>query len=279
MADFLSTVDDYRLARYYQIEPRKVSTIEDALDFINEVGFCLFYRHRQIELPNLRDATAGDAATAEGRNWNWKDTLAGRQAVFYGRPFCQRPGFVALRLLAPLYALSPAADVGGDARDLAWGGALSAEAKRIADAVAEHGSLSTRMLRQVSGLSDKRDKYRFSRGLAEAQAVLLIAMVRTTSQTRAAYSYIWDTFAHVWPDAARAAYDLSHMDAAGAIIAQYIHTAGAATPGAVAHLFSLDAELVERAASALVEQGRIARFAHQYTVYLVCPDLLPHLDP
>jgi hypothetical protein len=59
MIDFENTVQEQRKTRYRQTTP--VRTAHEALVFVNEVGFCLFCRHARLELPNLRDATAGSS--------------------------------------------------------------------------------------------------------------------------------------------------------------------------------------------------------------------------
>jgi hypothetical protein len=278
MDDFSLMLHAFRQDRYRQTASRRVHTLEEALNFINEVGFCLFYRHNALELPNLRDATAGDRGTSEGLNWQWKDELASAQSVYYGRPFRRKPGFVAIPLLAPLYAVSPAADVGGDYHELALTGTLSAEAARIADTIQDTGSLSTRALRQESGLTASRDKTRFSRGLEEAQEKFLVAMVRTTSPSRAGYSYIWDTFERAWPDAAATGERLRPEDAAATLITRYVDTVGAATPAIFARIFSLDEELVEAAAAALVAQGTLTQVTRGQAAYLVSKALLTAED-
>jgi hypothetical protein len=273
MDPLLRAAEDLRRQRYHQTPAAQVRTADEARQFINEVGFCLFYPHADLLLPNLRDATAGDPHEAEGHNWGWKDELAGARQVFYGRPYRGTPGFVALDLLAPLYAVSPVADVGGDARELLWAGSLTAEAHRIAETVADKGPLSTRALRRESGLLVS--KYRFTRAVSEAQENYLIAMTRATSATRAGYNYIWDSFPRAWPDAEHDGARLSIRDAAATIISRYIGVTVAATTATIAHVFSLDTELVEDIVRALVEQGTLKLMVDDDARWLVSGDLMP----
>jgi hypothetical protein len=275
MDDFSLILHVFRQDRYRQTDERRIHTLEEAQRFIDEAGFCLFCRHPSLELPNLRDATAGDPRTREGLNWGWKDALASAQSVYYGKPFRRKPGFVAIPLLAPLYAVSPAADVGGDHHELTLTGTLSAEASRIADTVTEKGSLSTRALRQESGMAASRDKTRFSRGLEEAQENFLVAMIRTTSATRAGYSYIWDTFGRAWPDARATGERLRVEDAAATLIKRYVELVGAATAAMIARVFSLDVTLIDTVGATLVSQGVITQVTRGKAVYLVSKALLP----
>ena len=197
MDDFTAAVQAYRQQRYRQTMDRKLNSIEEVIAFFNDVGFCLFYRHPSIEVPNLRDATSGDPGEAEGRNWGWKDELFPMKVVYYGKVFRRKPGFVALDILPSLYNLSAAADVGGDLNELVLNGTLSGDARRLTEVVIEKGPLSTHNLRQEGGFSSA--KSRFNRIVEEAQEKMLITMIRATSGGRAEYSYIWDAFERAWP--------------------------------------------------------------------------------
>ncbi len=269
MDNFSLALHAFRQDRYRQTDALRVHTLDEALSFINEVGFCLFYRHPPLELPNLRDATGGDRGTSEGLNWQWKDELAAAQTVYYGRPFHHKPGFVALPLLAPLYAVSAVADYGGDYHELELTGTISAEAVRIADTVQDQGALSTRALRQLSGLTASHDKTRFGRGLEEAQAECLVAMIRTTSTSRAGYGYIWDTFERAWPEAAAAGERMRPPEAAAALLTRYVDTVGATTLTMFARTLDLDDALVASAAADLVAQGTLTQVTRGKAIYLV----------
>jgi hypothetical protein len=249
MDDFSLVLHAFRQERFRQTGARRVHTRGEALSFINEVGFCLFYRHPPLELP--------------------KDELAAAQSVYYGRPFHRKPGFVALPLLTPLYAVSAVADFGGDYHELALTGTLSAEAVRIADTIQDYGSMSTRALRQQSGLTASQDKNRFARGLEEAQAKFLVSMVRTTSTSRAGYGYIWDTFERAWPDAAAAGERMRPPTAAAALLSRFVDTVGATTLYMFTHTLDLDDKLVETAAADLIAQGTVMQVTRGKAIYLV----------
>jgi hypothetical protein len=257
MTDWLDSIQDLRRSRYRQVAERQLHTIQDALEFVNEAGFCLFYPHARLELPNLLHAIAGDHDTQEGHGWSWKDELAGQKKVFLGKPFHHKPGFVALRMLAPLYVLTPAGEVGGDHHELSLTGTLTAEAFRITETLLERGSMSTHTLRQAALMGGTKENYRFSRALAEAQEKCLIAVVRPTSDTRAGYSYIWDAFERVWPDAVADAEHLSYKAAVETAIAQYVHTVVAATADTIAVTFALERQRVERTTESLAAQGLV----------------------
>jgi hypothetical protein len=272
MTDWLDSVTELRRVRYWQAAERQLHTIQDALDFINDVGFCLFYPHKRLELPSLLHAIAGDHNTQEGHGWSWKDELASQKKVFLGKPFHHKPGFVALRMLPPLYVLTPAGEVGGDHHELSLTGALTAEAYRIADVLLEQGSMSTHTLRQAALMGGRKEDYRFNRALTEAQEKCLIAMVNTTSGTRAEYSYIWDAFVRVWPDVVAEAEHLTYKAAVGTVIVQYLYTVVAATTDTIAVTFALERPRVERTAESLVAQGLLSRVTYRDKVFWTSPD-------
>jgi hypothetical protein len=272
MADWLDSVKELRRFRHRQVAERQLHTIQDALDFINEAGFCLFYPHGRLELPNLLHAIAGDHDTQEGHGWSWKDELASQKKVFLGKPYHHKPGFVALRMLAPLYVLSAAGEVGGDHHELSLTGTLTAEAFRITEVLLDRGSMSTHTLRQAALMGATKENYRFSRALAEAQEKCLIAVVSTTSDTRAGYSYIWDAFERVWPDAVAEAEHLSYKAAVETVIAQYVNTVVAATARITAVTFALERQRVERTAESLAAQGLVKRVTYGDQVFWASRD-------
>jgi hypothetical protein len=272
MDDFTAAVQAFRQQRYRQTPDRKLNSLDEVIAFFNEVGFCLFYRHPSIEVPNLRDATAGEPGEAEGRNWGWKDELFPMKVVYYGKVYRRKPGFVALDILPSLYTLSAAADVGGDLNELVLTGTLSGDARRLTEVVMEKGPLSTHNLKKESGFSSA--KSRFNRIVEEAQEKMLITMVRATSGGRADYSYIWDTFARAWPEVISASEKLKLSESRANIVKRYIHTAGAATAAEIARIFSLEADPLEKAAKTLVEKGEIKTVTRGNAVYYVCNDLV-----
>ena len=77
------------LARYrtgtFRLKKRLTSK-EDAVEFVNERGFIYFWPIREITLPSLWTAAAGDRPVADAHDdpghitWGWKDSLLGKKA-------------------------------------------------------------------------------------------------------------------------------------------------------------------------------------------------------
>jgi hypothetical protein len=270
MTDLPGALEELRRERYRQGREAKIRSAGEALQFVNQVGFCLLFRHKKLELPNLWEIS-------EGRPWLWKDELPIQKQLYYGKRFRGRVGFVALRLLPSLYALSPTAELRGDRFELYRLGYLSAEANRIAGTVLAKGPLPTRALRLESGLAGQTHRYRFSRALAEAEEKFLVVKVGAVKTGHANYTYLWDSFARFWPEIVEEGAQLSHEEAGLAVIAQYVQTVAATTVHKVAYTFSLNEQFVGYFAGRLVEQGELERLEHEEVSYLVSPEAQPIL--
>jgi hypothetical protein len=270
VTDFLARVEAQRREIYRPGGVNLLRSAEDALDFVNKVGFCLLFAHRTLELPNLW-------GISEGRPWLWKDELSIQKQLYYGKRFRKRAGFVALRLLPALYALTPTAEFRGDRFALYRRGYISAEANRIAGAVLAKGPLSTRDLRRTVGMAGDRHRYRFSKALAEAEEMFLVVKGGTTRTKHAAYTYVWDSFARFWSEVAGEGSGPSHEEAGVAVINRYVRTTVAATTKTIADTLSLNESFVGFIAGRLVGDGTLARIEDEGQVYLVAPDVLESL--
>ena len=110
----LEQIENLRDARYYRTSRQRLRTEDQALDFINQVGFCFLFHDQNTEIPTLIEAISGcrrayvnDHFDADiGRAWDWKDTLPTRGSVYYGKQLRQKPTLIALRMLPAFYALS-----------------------------------------------------------------------------------------------------------------------------------------------------------------------------
>ena len=237
-------------------------TQEEALRLLDDIGFCRFSRHHACELPGFEDLLAEEV---QGESWGWKDALPNTRRVYYGQVYrfelrdTIRPGFVALRMLAAWYALSPVFQFGGDKSMLPRWAGMSREALILAEALEREGSLSTKSLRRVTGLEGKEHETVFNKALIEAQRHFLIVRIGVTSTTRANYGYIWDSFEHAYPDISRQAEALDEQAAAATLLRQYVDTVVAIDSERVAFVLGLEEKLLRSAGERLVEEGVLTR--------------------
>jgi hypothetical protein len=235
---------------------------EDALRFLDDVGICRFSHHGDVDLPCFSDALAEEV---RDETWGWKDSLPNTRKIYYGTLFhfherdAVRPGFLALRLLAACYTLSPVMQFGGDPSMLPRWTGLSLEALNLAVTLERDGSLPTSALRLATGLNGKAHNTLFNKALIEAQRNFLIVRTGVTSTSRANYGYIWEFFPRAYPAIVSAAENLVEEEAAERIIAQYVDTAVVATVQRIANVLTLDLALLQRAAGRLVEKGTLSQ--------------------
>lgn len=266
MADFLSRVAELRSQHYRQaVGAPRLQSAEDMLQFINETGVCLLSRREGIELPNVRDISDGSLR-------HWKDDLFSKRQVYYGRPFHRRLGFVRLDLLPCAYALSPTADFEGDRFELFKRRFLSAEANRVAGVVLAKGPLSTRALRRECGMAGRQHRHRFLRALFEAESRFLIVKSGVTHVEISHYSYLWESFQVIFPQAVIASLKIGVDAAATRLIRTYLSVVGAATIQQIAIAFTLNLPFVHYQVDNLEEGGMIMRHAVGEQEYLVDPE-------
>lgn len=266
MADFTTAVAEFRRRRFALAEGDRIHSTEEALEFLKLAGYCLLTPKAGMTLPNLADI-AGEPFR------RWKDEIIRRKAIYYGRPFRRRSGFVRLDLLPSLYALSPTAAFEGDRFELYKRRFLSADANRIAGVVFAKGPLPTRALRRESGMAGHQHHYRFLRRLAEAETQFLIVKSGITTIEASHYSYLWEPFTAVYSSSAAASADISVDEAATTVITSYLDAVGAATIRQITLTFTLNEDYVRYMAGQLVEQRRIARHSGEDREYLICWEL------
>jgi hypothetical protein len=255
-----------RAERYCQRPDLRISTEDEALGFLNDVGLCLLFSARDIELPSLWGALCGEDrpvpshhdSSELGLAWRWKDSLPIEGKVLYGKFLRKKPVFISLALAPYLYALSP--NYGDPAEDYLQDyldGRLSVEAKQVYEVLLEQGALPTSRLRREAGLSGKANANRFDRALAELQMDLRITKVAISDANRWGYCYVYNLLPRHFPGVVRTAKEIGGRQAREAILLRYLQTVVAATPRQASLLFGWQPRDVERLAERLADEGRL----------------------
>jgi hypothetical protein len=271
-----------RAERYHLRPDLRVHTEAQALDFLNDVGLCLLFSARDIELPSLWGALCGEVRPLPshhdsrelGQAWRWKDTLPIQGKVLYGKFLRKKPVFISLDLAPHFYALSP--NYGDPAEDYLQDyvdGRLTVEAKQVYEALLEQGALPTSRLRREAGLGGKANASRFDRALAELQMDFRIAKVAISDANRWGYCYVYDLLPRHFPDVVEAAREISGRQARETILLHYLRTVVAATPGQVCRLFGWQPNELHRVTHELADNGRLhenARIEGLEQPYLLC---------
>jgi len=267
MTDFSDYLD---AKRQEQLQAQKVHNAEEALAFVNRTGFCLFKKHSYIALPALSDIS-------EGQPWLWKDQLPLEKRAYYGRRFRRMAGFVSLEMLPALYALSPTAEFQGDRFELYRMGYISERANQLASVVNARGPLTTRELRQASGLAGEAGWPRFSRSIIEMEMKFLVTKVGVKKTNQANFIYVWDSFSRYWQDIFDLRDVLSHEEAGRVVILQYTKTMIAVTIREVAVTLNLSQVFVKYIVEQLASEHKLEALGVGKKVYYMLPDMYDDL--
>ena len=258
-------IERQRDCKYRRARELRLHSEEEAAQFIDEVGLCLLFPNRGIELPSLWEAICGERRRIPhhhddyelGLAWNWKDSLPSRKRAFYGKYLKRKPTLISLKFFPYFYALSE--NYGGldDYLIEYEDGKLSYEAKCVYEALLEWGALPTSILRHKARLGGKSNAPRFDRALVELQAGLKIAKVGISDANRWKYCYVYDLLPRWLPDEVEQAKGISRKEAMREIILRHLDTVVIATPEEIGNLFRWGIMELGRAIDSLVEGGRV----------------------
>lgn len=216
--------------RYRRLPHLKLRSPSQAVEFVNDLGFCFLFPQKGVEMPSLWEAICGCSRPVPvhhddpklGCAWRWKDDLPSCGLVYYGKILRKKPTFVSLDLLPYFYALS---DNYGELDDYLAeyeDGTLSEEARRVYKALLTHGALPTSHLRREAGLAGKGNASRFNRALVELQVGLKIVKTGISDQSSWRYCYVYDLLLRRWPDLPERAREITRREARRVLVARYL---------------------------------------------------------
>jgi hypothetical protein len=241
-------VESWRDIRYRRREQLRLHSSQQALEFVDQVGFCFLFPVRTVEMPSLWDAICGETRPLPaghedvelGYAWSWKDELPSRGLIFYGKLVFKKPTLISLDLLPHFYALS---ENYGDIEDYLLeyqDGKLSEEAKRVYEALLQYGALPTSHLRRRAGLDGKGNAPRFDRAIRELQLGLKIVKTGISDANAWGYCYVYDVMLRHWPDLARRAGAISSQEAMRVLLLTYLRNVGVTTLADIVRVFAWD---------------------------------------
>ncbi len=274
-------ITNHRNMKWRTRRDLRITTEKDALDFIDDVGFCFAFASsgiiagsRQLLaettedtfgnnlLPSLWEAVCGVPGGIPaihphhdpyiGSVWGWKDTLPLKRKVFYGKVLKQKPTFISLRMFPYFYALFGSPTPEEDYLEEYQRGVLSQEAKDISECLLRSGSLPNTLLRGELGMLDKARKYRFQKAMTELQSTLRIVKVGVSDD-----GTIWDLFSRWMPKVIKAASRINRKEAMKNIVLAYISDLVIITPKMMNRLFGWDLEEVKQVLGLLAQDGQV----------------------
>lgn len=255
--------------RYRRIPARRVTSLEDAAQFVDEVGIAFLWPIKGMEAPNLFHAIAGQVRDVPMAHddpdlslcWGWKDQSLGGNRWYYAKLLRRKATLIAPRLWGAFYALTHNYGDLDDYMERVLDGVMTHEARVIYEALLEHGPMDTVTLRKEVGLASNTSKSRFERGLVELQIDMKALPVSVAEEGAWRYSFVYDIPMRHYPDLVERARQYSTGEAWQALIGTYVDAVVVATTSQIRqmfHIFEPTKRALDRTLEALVDAGRIA---------------------
>ena len=279
--EFLSA---YRDHTFKLLPDLRLSTQEQAVNFVNERGFAYFWPISGITLPSLWAAVAGDRPVADAHDdpghvtWGWKDELLGQRQWYYAKVLRKRATMISMEIAPYFYALSE--NYGAYAEDYLTQyeqGHLTQEAKIVYETILDKGALDTVALRRAAHLSSRENESRFNRALANLQADFKLAPVAVTQAGGWHYAFAYDIVARHYPEIPEEARFIGEDEARLKLSELYLRSVGAIHDSDLSKLFGWKSSDVKRTVEQLEQHGLVqndVQIEEQPGKWLVLADLL-----
>lgn len=239
-------IEKIRNKKYRRQVELYVHTEEEAIEFVNEVGFCFLFPVKKLELPNLWEAMCSHPSSycdwndpiaqliwGIGDKLGWRDSLPKSKKIFYGKVLIQKPTLVSLAYFPYFYAIIGNQDYLEEYNK----GNMSRTAKIIYEYLMQRGPTATHILRGFIGMRGKENESKFKRALLELQSGLKIAKVDAIPGR---CIDIWDIFPRWMPEMISKAEKISEEEAMENITLKYLETVVISTPANINKLFRWD---------------------------------------
>jgi hypothetical protein len=263
----LNQIKNLRERRYRRRPELALQTVDDAIAFLDDVGFCFLFPIKGVEMPSLWDAVCGRVKPVPNehhdphiqKTWGWKDTSLDKRWWYYGKLLRKKATLVSLELLPFFYVFSenygdPASDYLQQYRD----GRLSHEAKLIYEALLEHGPQHVIELRRLARLTGQSRTAAFQRALTELQADLKILPIGVARAGAWRYAFIYEIASRWYPDLPEQARPISGKQARRVLVLRYLDNVVAADRNMIRRVFHIlnwtSADL-DRTIGTLLQEG------------------------
>jgi hypothetical protein len=241
---------------------RPLKSRAEAVAFVQERGFVYFWPIKEVILPSLWAAVAGERPVADAHDdpghvtWGWKDELLGRRVWYYAKVLRRRATLISLDIAPSFYALSE--NYGEPEKDYLLQyeeGRLTFEAKTIYETLLAEGPLDTISLRKLAHMTSKASDSPFNRALEALQADFKILPVGVAEAGAWKYAFIYECVHRHYPDLAERARPIRQAVARRTLAELYLRSVGAARPQDLAALFGWPAREATAALQALAQAG------------------------
>ncbi len=255
--------------RTFSLPPAKrLSSPAQALTFVNGRGFVYFWPIKDIDLPSLWTAVAGNRPVADKHDdpghitWGWKDGALDKKIWYYGKILRGKATLISLEVAPYFYALSE--NYGSPEEDylIAYHeGRLTQASKQVYETLLDHGSLNTLDLRKNAKLSNAKDS-EFNKALEQLQRDFKILPVGVAQAGAWKYAHIYEIVTRHYPDLSEQARAIKESQARAKLLELYFNMVGAAQLRDVNKLFGWGNEVTKKAVGKLVENGTLVNAEH-----------------
>ncbi len=266
MTVVLKRLRAYRAQTFRTAPDRRVRNVDEAVSFVDERGFAFFWPIKEVNLPSLWAAVAGDRPVADAHDdpghvtWGWKDSLLGKRKWYYAKVLRHKSTLIGLDVVPYFYALSE--NFGSPEEDYLLQyeqGLLSTEAKLIYEALLREGPLHTIQLRRAAGLSSRESEYRFNRALLQLEGDFKVLPIGVAQAGAWRYAFICEIAARHFPHLSDRARKITHADARCKLSELYLRSVGAARPQDLVKLFGWKRAAAEHALDQLAAGDLLQR--------------------
>ncbi len=265
----LQKLNAYRTQTFRLHPSAKIKTPAQALDFVNKRGFVYFWPIKNVDLPSLWVAVAGNRPVADAHDdpghitWRWKDQALGKKTWYYGKVLRRKATLISLRMAPFFYALSE--NYGSPEEDhlVAYKeGRLTLSAKQVYEALLDHGAMNTLDLRRAARLTSKSSDTEFNRALEVLQADFKIIPIGVAEAGAWRYAFIYDLVPRHMPELVENARLIGEAEARSKLALHFIRSVGAATSRDFHRLFGWAPELLNRTIQALLKRRQVVHATH-----------------
>jgi hypothetical protein len=260
----VAELEQQRDRRFRRLPRLRVHNERTALQFVEDVGFCLVFTNRTQQLPCLWVAVCGrrDPVFPEHSHhdpelmltWNLKDRLPAKRLVYYGKLILGKPSMVSLAHFPAFYALH------GPAHDEQYvcdyeDGRLSRAAKQIMDALVERHPQTTKELKRRTRLDASKSRPRFDQAIAELQRKLYITMIEARYEPT--FTYVWGLLETWLPESVARGREIQRHEAVYRLTKHYLSVVYYASLTQLERVVGVPRLQVEEAATRLQNEGMI----------------------
>jgi hypothetical protein len=262
----IKSIHAYRAKTFRLLPGQHLKSLEEAIDFVNERGFIFFWPIKDILMPSLWTAVAGDRPVADEHDdpghvtWGWKDAQLGKDQWYYAKILRKRATMIAMDAAPYFYALSE--NYGSPEEDYLTTyeqGRMTQEAKTVYEVLLDQGPLDTISLRRNAHLTSRESEARFNKALTDLQVDFKVVPVGVTDAGAWHYAFAYDITARHYPEISERARFIGEKEARQKLVDLYFRSVGIAQLRDVIKLFRWRPKEAEGAVESLVRAGGLKR--------------------